>query len=134
MNEAILKADTGLHWIAEHRFAAVHVGPGKGLRERLAAAKLQDWRFDFCCPEIMLAVEVEGGAWTGGRHTRGAGFSGDLRKYGAAMRLGWTVYRCDYALIRSGEAYDTIKALCRMARKDCSATHHLAHARVYGEA
>ena len=115
MNEAILKADTGLHWIAEHRFAADHVGPGKGLRERLAAAKLQDWRFDFCCPEIKLAVEVEGGAWVrgGGRHNRGAGFSGDLRKYGAAMRLGWTVYRCDYALIRSGEAFDTIKVLCK---------------------
>ena len=76
-------------------------------------ARPRRWRFDFAWPSELLAVEVEGGAWTGGRHTRGAGFSGDLRKYGAAMRLGWTVYRCDYALIRSGEAYDTIKVLCK---------------------
>lgn len=113
MNAAILKAVTGLTWVAEHRFALEHIGDGKEIRNRLKAANLQDWRFDFACHSVRLAVEIEGGAWTGGRHTRGAGFSGDLRKYGAAMRLGWTVYRCDYALIRSGEAYDTIRVLCK---------------------
>lgn len=112
---AILTADTGLPWVSEYRFAAMHVGMGAGLRKRLAEHKLQDWRFDLCAPSIRLAVEIEGGAWSGGRHTRGAGFAGDLRKYGAAMRLGWTVYRCDYAMIRTGEAYDTIKQLAREA-------------------
>lgn len=113
MTPAILKALTGLEWEAEYRFAAEHVGHGKGLRERLKAAGLQDWRFDFWCQSARLAVEVEGGAWTGGRHTRGKGFHDDLRKYGAAMRMGITVYRCDYALIKSGEAYETIRTLAQ---------------------
>lgn len=111
MTPAILTADTGLVWESEYRFAARHVGLGLGLRKRLAEHNLQDWRFDLCCPARMLAVEIEGGGWSAGRHTRGAGFAGDLLKYDAAMRLGWTVYRCDYAMIRTGRAYDTIRAL-----------------------
>ncbi len=69
------------------------------------------WRFDFAWPEHDLAVEVEGGGWSQGRHTRGKGFSDDLKKYSEAMRLGWLVYRCDGALIRSGEAIQVVMKL-----------------------
>lgn len=114
-------------WIAgmptperEYRFgAAAAGGPGKGLRARLAEAGLKDWRFDMAWPNLMLAVEVEGGAWVGGRHTRGKGFLEDLRKYQAAQMMGWTVYRTAGELIKSGEAVNTIEELikaCREAR------------------
>ncbi|WP_281545871.1 hypothetical protein [Grimontia sp. SpTr1] len=66
------------------------------------------WRFDFAWPALGLAVEVEGGGWTGGRHTRGKGFEQDMTKYSEAMKRGWTVYRCDRRLIQSGEAVDAI--------------------------
>lgn len=52
------------------------------------------WRFDYAWPEHKIALEVEGGVWTGGRHTRGAGFLGDMEKYNEAGRLGWRVFRC----------------------------------------
>jgi len=41
----------------------------------------------------MVALEVEGGVWTGGRHTRGAGFIEDMEKYNAAACMGWFVLR-----------------------------------------
>ncbi len=51
------------------------------------------WRFDYAWPEQRVALEVEGGVWTGGRHTRGAGFLGDIEKYNAAVVAGWRVVR-----------------------------------------
>jgi very-short-patch-repair endonuclease len=49
------------------------------------------WRFDFAFPEIKLAVEIDGGVWTRGRHTRGAGYGGDMEKFNAATLAGWRV-------------------------------------------
>jgi len=51
------------------------------------------WRFDFAWPDRMVAVECEGGTWSGGRHIRGKGFEGDCEKYNAAAALGWTALR-----------------------------------------
>lgn len=73
------------------------------------------WRFDFALPCYMIAVEVEGGAWTNGRHTRGKGFIADLEKYEEAMRLGWNVYRCSPEMVKNGRALETIETLIRLA-------------------
>jgi len=51
------------------------------------------WRFDFAVPEHKLALEIEGGIWTQGRHSRGKGYQEDLHKYQEAAVLGWTVLR-----------------------------------------
>lgn len=88
----------------EYRFAAHYVGGGPGVRKRLKDAGLKNWAFDFAWPDRMLAAEVEGGAYVNGRHTRGTGFEEDCLKYHHAMRLGWTVYRCEAKLIGSGDA------------------------------
>lgn len=52
------------------------------------------FRFDYAWPEYRVALEVEGGVWTGGRHTRGKGFLSDMEKYNHAAQLGWLVLRC----------------------------------------
>lgn len=69
------------------------------------------WRFDFAWPERKIACEVEGGAWNGGRHTRGAGFDADLLKYGEAIRAGWQVFRCSPSMVKSGYALAVITEL-----------------------
>lgn len=51
------------------------------------------WRFDYAIPSHKIALEVEGGVFSKGRHTRGAGFIGDIEKYNEAARLGWRVVR-----------------------------------------
>ena len=51
------------------------------------------WRFDFAIPEHKIALEVEGGVWTGGRHTSSTGFLKDMEKYNTATSMGWRVFR-----------------------------------------
>ena len=51
------------------------------------------WRADFAIPSHRLLVEIEGGVWSGGRHTRGSGFIGDMEKYNMAAILGYRVLR-----------------------------------------
>ena len=62
------------------------------------------WRFDYAWPERMVALEIEGGAWTHGRHTRGAGFIADLEKYAEAAIAGWCLIRATPQQLESGEA------------------------------
>ena len=66
------------------------------------------WRFDFAWPEYKIAVECEGGAWSGGRHTRGAGFIADCEKYNAAALAGWRVFRFTGEMINSRSAIDVL--------------------------
>jgi len=67
------------------------------------------WAFDFAWPEFMLACEVDGGTWSGGRHTRGAGYAADCEKMNEALILGWRVIRVTGAHIKSGAAVEWIR-------------------------
>ena len=67
------------------------------------------WRFDFAIPDLKIAIECEGGTWTNGRHTRGAGFERDCEKYNQAAIDGWRVLRFTGRMIRSGEALQVIE-------------------------
>ena len=66
------------------------------------------WRFDFAYPDKMIAIECEGGTWSGGRHTRGGGFENDCEKYNTAALMGWKVLRFTRAMIENGVAVDMI--------------------------
>ena len=67
------------------------------------------WRADFCFPDAMLLVEVDGATWARGRHTRGRGYEGDAEKGNAAQLLGWRVFRFTRNQIESGYAVNTIE-------------------------
>lgn len=62
------------------------------------------WRFDFAWPEKKIAVEIEGGIWSRGRHVRGSGFENDCRKMNEAAAQGWFVYRFSSGMVQKGEA------------------------------
>lgn len=54
---------------------------------------VRKWRFDYAIAEHKIALEVEGGVWTGGRHTSPQGFLNDMEKYNTATLMGWRVFR-----------------------------------------
>jgi very-short-patch-repair endonuclease len=64
------------------------------------------WRFDLAWPQLLLAVEIEGGVFAqkGSRHTHGVGFTKDCEKYAEAMCLGWTVLRVTTDQVKNGQA------------------------------
>lgn len=51
------------------------------------------FRFDVALPEQKIAIEFEGGVFTGGRHTRGKGYVNDSKKYNLATMHGWKLLR-----------------------------------------
>lgn len=66
------------------------------------------WRFDYCIPSHLIAIEVEGGVWTQGRHTRPKGFLGDVEKYNTATALGYRVFRVTPDKLLKTETFDLV--------------------------
>ena len=78
-------------FVAEHKFASD-----------------RKWRMDYAHLGLLISIEVEGGIWTGGRHTRGSGFLKDMEKYSEAAILGWCVLRITPDMIKKGAAYQLV--------------------------
>ena len=78
--------------VAEHRFDAD-----------------RRWRFDYAWPEQKVALEVEGGVWTQGRHIRPVGFIRDLEKYSEAAAQGWRLVRCQPRELMTARVVSWIK-------------------------
>jgi len=62
------------------------------------------WRMDVAYRAEKVAVEVHGGVWSQGRHTRGAGFLADREKMNEAQLHGWLVLEVGYEQITNGQA------------------------------
>lgn len=74
------------------------------------------WRSDFMVGPNMAwpvrgryLIEIDGGAWTQGRHVRGKGFEADLEKLNAAALLGYRVLRFTPAMVDDGRALSVIR-------------------------
>ncbi|MGO1157961.1 DUF559 domain-containing protein [Acinetobacter lwoffii] len=69
------------------------------------------WRADFHLVGKKILVEVEGAIWSGGRHTRGKGYLGDMEKYNAATMMGFQVIRFSTDQVKSGHAIQQIEKM-----------------------
>jgi hypothetical protein len=65
----------------------------------------RNWRFDRAFPALMIAIEIEGGTWSGGRHSREPGYSNDCEKYNAASLLGWRIFRFTGPMLDNPDKY-----------------------------
>jgi len=93
------------------------------------------WRFDFAFVDARLAVEINGGIYSGvelgadgearlkaGRHSRAAGQINDMDKLNAAVELGWRVLVFGAPHVKSGAATSTIERVLRTATLASSQT------------
>ncbi len=80
--------------VAEHRFHPV-----------------RKWRLDMAIPSRMVAIEIDGGVWSGGRHSGGAGQVKDMEKGNHAAILGWRVLHFTPQQIRKGEWVTMVKQI-----------------------
>lgn len=67
------------------------------------------WRFDLATVCCMVAVECNGGIWSRGRHSRGAGLQSDYDKLNSATSHGWTVFQFSTEDIMSGRDVQFLK-------------------------
>jgi very-short-patch-repair endonuclease len=60
-------------------------------------------------PAASLLVEIEGGTWIYGRHSRPSGYEADCEKYNLAAELGWFVLRFTNHMVEDDRAVLTIE-------------------------
>jgi hypothetical protein len=96
---------------------------GLQYRVEFAFHSKRKWRFDYVLVNIkgtsttlthpMIAIEIEGGTWIQGRHSRPMGMQGDVDKYNEAARLGWYVIRFTTQDVLTGKAREFLRSwLC----------------------
>ena len=89
--------ELGFSWIPEHWFHPA-----------------RKWRFDYLAwnERGRVAIEIEGGVCTYGRHTRGKGYINDMEKYNFAAIMGYRVLRFTPDQILSGVALEFLRKHC----------------------
>jgi hypothetical protein len=82
---------------------------------------VRKWRFDFAWPTLAyptmvpseamdsLALEVQGGIWTKGRHTQGAALLKEWEKLNEAAVLGWRILYCQPQDLISKDTVNSIR-------------------------
>ena len=88
----------------EQALAAQLLAAGVGFEREQLLIPGRRFRFDFVITGSDLVIEVEGGTWSGGRHTSGVGFRSDCFKYNKALELGYRVLRYTTDMVTKGEA------------------------------
>lgn len=91
-----------------------------GLPEPVREFKFHEtrkWKIDFAWPALKLAVELEGGIWTGGRHTSGAGWIKDAEKYNELSLMGWRLLRYHGGAVKDGSAIRQVEVAVRLLEK-----------------
>ena len=93
----------------------------RGWKREVSFVPGRRFRWDFAFCEEKLAIEIQGGTWSGGRHTRGGGYEQDCIKAQLAALAGWAVLPFTGSQVVRGEAVDVIERALRQRRKEKSA-------------
>ena len=75
------------------------------------------YRADFAYPEQKILVEVQGGIYTRGAHSRGTGLERDYEKINLAQLNGFMVFQFSRKMIESGEAITVLEKALKENKK-----------------
>lgn len=114
-------ADSDLEALLDNRWRVLG---GPDLEPEVRFAQPRRWRFDRAHLASMVAIEAEGGVYSGGRHTRGKGFEDDCEKYNAAAALGWLVFRVTAGMLDRDPAGVLLPIMATIAKRHDAAYKH----------
>lgn len=79
----------------------------------------RDWAIDFVCirPGLKVGIEVEGGTWVNGRHSRGKGYRDDCIKYNSATSMDWRVFRLTSDMLTQREGPEHLEPIIKLIRE-----------------
>jgi very-short-patch-repair endonuclease len=97
--------------LGEETFAFHCRAYGLKPEREVAFAPGRKFRFDFLFPEDKLAIEIDGGTRTFGRHSRHGGITSDCVKYNLAVRLGYRVLRYTTEMVEQGTAINDVREI-----------------------
>lgn len=63
---------------------------------------IRKWRFDLGWARHKIGMEIHGGVYTHGHHTRGRGFEDDREKMNEAQLQGWRVFEYSSGQVKQG--------------------------------
>jgi hypothetical protein len=73
------------------------------------------WKFDYYHEPTMTAIELEGGLYSGGRHSRAEGYLSDIEKYNAASMQGIVILRLGTGQVDAAHIAEFVSYLERRA-------------------
>ena len=76
---------------------------------------IRRWRFDLAWLPQRVGMEIHGGVYAHGHHTRGKGFEDDREKSNEAQLLGWRVLRYSPQMIKN-DPINVIKQIEKVIR------------------
>ena len=98
MNESTMPTvkQSGLE--AQFALAMKHVGCPLETQYRFDPERR--WRFDFAHPATKVAIEIDGGEFVQGAHSRGARMAADCEKRNEARLQGWIVFTLTGGMVK----------------------------------
>lgn len=76
--------------------------------QQVKAVPGRQFKFDFACPSRRFLVELQGGNYQRGAHSRPLGLKRDYEKCNLAQRHGWRIFQFDGDAVRDGDALEWV--------------------------
>lgn len=90
---------------------------GPGLEAEYRFDTQRHWRLDRAHLVARVAIELDGGTYSGGRHTTGSGYARDCEKLNAATAQGWAVFRLTSDMLRDAPSQHLAPIIATIERR-----------------